>query len=135
MSNVPTHAGAVVFREDGGERRFLLVRSSAGTDWVLPKGHIERGETLEETARREVLEEAGAAVEIVHPIGVTEIPTKQAVVAYFTARFEASVGSDEQRELVWLALPAARQRLSHDSARAILTDADRILGIRSGSDA
>jgi 8-oxo-dGTP pyrophosphatase MutT (NUDIX family) len=134
MSNAPTHAGAVVFREDGGERRFLLVRSSSGTGWVLPKGHIEHGETLEETARREVLEEAGATVEILQPIGVIEIRAKQAVVAYFTARFKASVHSDEQRKLVWLALPAAQEHLVHDNARAILGDADRTLGIQSGSD-
>ncbi len=48
-------AGAVVVRE--GE--VLLISPSGGDHWQLPKGHIEAGESLEETAVREVHEETG----------------------------------------------------------------------------
>ena len=40
--------------------------------WVLPKGTVEPGETHEETALREVLEESGASVKIVKYIGDTQ---------------------------------------------------------------
>lgn len=40
--------------------------------WVLPKGTVEDGETYEETAAREVLEEGGSNVKIRKYIGQTE---------------------------------------------------------------
>ena len=51
-------AGAVPFRERDDEREFLLVTSHRGR-WIFPKGLVEPGETPEETALKEVEEEAG----------------------------------------------------------------------------
>jgi len=51
-------AGAVVFRREGDKIYYLLLHYEAG-HWDFPKGHIEKGETIEETARREVEEETG----------------------------------------------------------------------------
>ncbi len=51
--------GVVVFNN-----AILLLKKFNG-DWVLPKGRIEPGETLEETALREVFEESGAKCEII----------------------------------------------------------------------
>ncbi|MDI6883072.1 MAG: NUDIX domain-containing protein [Patescibacteria group bacterium] len=52
-------AGAVVFhRRPAGEIEYLLLGQRAG-HWGFPKGLIEAGETSEETAKREVKEEAG----------------------------------------------------------------------------
>lgn len=45
--------GVVVFRNT------ILLLKRFNNDWVLPKGRIEEGETLEETAIREVFEETG----------------------------------------------------------------------------
>jgi ADP-ribose pyrophosphatase YjhB (NUDIX family) len=55
-------AGGIVER-DG---RLLLVRQrrAYGTFWEIPSGYCEAGESFEEAAAREVLEEAGIAVEI-----------------------------------------------------------------------
>jgi 8-oxo-dGTP pyrophosphatase MutT (NUDIX family) len=51
-------AGGVVFRRDGGKCLFLLIRDRFGR-WTFPKGHIDRGETSLQAARREVAEETG----------------------------------------------------------------------------
>lgn len=54
--------------------RILLVQHTKGDHsyWLLPGGGLEYGETLEETARREVLEETGVQVEIERLILVCE---------------------------------------------------------------
>lgn len=61
-------AGAIVFRrvgpprlasgEAGAKIKYLLLHYESG-HWDFPRGHIERGETEEETARREIREETG----------------------------------------------------------------------------
>lgn len=58
-----TSAGGVVFRENDGSREVLLCGRSADSLWALPKGTPEPGETLEQTALREVREETGVEVE------------------------------------------------------------------------
>ncbi|HEX8246535.1 MAG TPA: NUDIX domain-containing protein [Longimicrobium sp.] len=56
-----TAAGIVLFHVEGGERRYLLVRSALTRRpiWEFPKGGVEAGETDEVAAERELQEEAG----------------------------------------------------------------------------
>jgi bis(5'-nucleosidyl)-tetraphosphatase len=51
-------AGAIIFRREGEPVYFLLLHYGEG-HWGAPKGHIEKGETIEDTVRREVEEETG----------------------------------------------------------------------------
>jgi len=53
-----TSAGGVVYRLDGGDPLFLLIRDSY-QNWGFPKGHLESGERAEAAALREVREETG----------------------------------------------------------------------------
>jgi bis(5'-nucleosidyl)-tetraphosphatase len=59
-----TAAGIVLFLMEGGERRYLLVRSALTRRpiWEFPKGGVEAGETDAEAAERELREEAGLRV-------------------------------------------------------------------------
>ena len=54
----PTAGGIVFRRTDSGSIEILLIQD-AKDRWTIPKGHIEEGETAQQTARREIGEEAG----------------------------------------------------------------------------
>jgi 8-oxo-dGTP pyrophosphatase MutT (NUDIX family) len=51
-------AGGVVFRRVGEGVEILMIQDRLGR-WTIPKGHVEEGESLEQTALREVAEETG----------------------------------------------------------------------------
>ncbi|MDB5183458.1 MAG: hypothetical protein JWO07_139 [Candidatus Saccharibacteria bacterium] len=52
-------AGGIVFRRDKDNGVEILLIQDAKDRWTIPKGHIEEGETAQQTARREIGEEAG----------------------------------------------------------------------------
>ncbi len=63
-------AGGVVYRYEDGELQVLLCGRTDPPLWALPKGTPDSGETIEETALREVTEETGVQVHIVQMLGV-----------------------------------------------------------------
>jgi 8-oxo-(d)GTP phosphatase len=71
---VPTvlAAGGVVLHTLDGVTHALVIHRPAYDDWSLPKGHVDDGESLEDTAAREVAEETGVTARVVRPAGTTE---------------------------------------------------------------
>lgn len=66
-------AGGVVRKIVSGKAYIVLTREPERPAWVLPKGHQEEGETLEQAAAREVKEETGLEdVEIVKKLGTKQ---------------------------------------------------------------
>ena len=57
-------AGGVVWRRAGGRVEIVLVSRPAEGLWALPKGKPHGGESVEQTALREVAEETGLEVAI-----------------------------------------------------------------------
>jgi diadenosine hexaphosphate hydrolase (ATP-forming) len=51
-------AGGVVFRQVDERIEILMIQDRMGR-WTIPKGHVEKGESIEQTATREVTEETG----------------------------------------------------------------------------
>jgi 8-oxo-dGTP pyrophosphatase MutT (NUDIX family) len=65
-------AGGVIVDVHNGAARTAVIarRNRAGrVEWCLPKGHVENGETLEQTAAREVAEETGIVGRVLAPLG------------------------------------------------------------------
>ena len=52
--------GAICYTREEGAPRVLVICHRYGGHWAFPKGHVEAGESEEETAMREVREETGS---------------------------------------------------------------------------
>ena len=52
-------AGVIAVRRTGDDVEMCLIRRKESRGWGIPKGMVERGDTLEETALNEAWEEAG----------------------------------------------------------------------------
>ena len=118
-----THAGGVVRRDGPDGATFLLVRARRFPfDWVLPKGHIERGETPEQTAFREVCEEAGVDAEVRRVVGDLNFRARGRTVhvRYFDMRYRSEVAAAEEREVRWCSLSEAEALLEFDDARELV---------------
>ena len=59
ISSFEKSCGVLPYRMVKGRREFLLVFETHSQCWSIPKGHIEAGETEEQTALRELFEETG----------------------------------------------------------------------------
>ncbi|WP_433584621.1 NUDIX hydrolase [Microbacterium hydrocarbonoxydans] len=116
-------AGAVVWRIVDGKLRILLIHRGKYRDVTLPKGKVDPGEMLAETAVREVHEETGIRVVLGVPVGVSRYhmaSNKQKVVHYWAAeatddaiRESTFVPNREIAALEWVSLKKARARLSY----------------------
>ena len=117
-----THAGSVTFRQSASEILYLVISSSDGAHWVFPKGHIEPNESPEETALRELREEAGIIGEIVDrlPIQSFEKRKEKVSVQYFLVKGLGSVQRNEKRIIRWETLDGALELLSFDEDKMVL---------------
>ena len=127
--------GAVVFTRMNNEIQYLLIRNLTGI-YGFPKGHVEQGETEEQTALREVFEEVGLAVKLVsgfrsedeHPIPQKENTMKQ--IVYFLGEYSNQEFTYQKEELTDALLTdyeTAMTLFQFDSSKRILTEANNFL--------
>jgi 8-oxo-dGTP diphosphatase len=120
-------AGGVVQRETP-EGLFVAViyRERYGPEWALPKGKRQPGETWQQTALREVEEETGLRPTIIGLAGATTYLAGSApkLVLYWKMRVDDQptqfIPNEEVRELEWLPLPRAADRLTHPEEQLVL---------------
>lgn len=127
-----THVGAVVAMPGPDGPAILIVRASRPPfDWVLPKGHIEAGETPEQAARREVMEEAGVDAEILTSLGDTtfEVKGKEIRVRHFLMRRLREGTAIESRETRWCSPADAERLLPFENAREVVRRAATFAGL------
>ncbi len=123
--------GAVVYARSWQGLRFALIRSASG-NWGLPKGHMEEGETEQETALREVKEETGLTVTLnsrfrtieEHPLGRSG---RLKEVAYFLGQSALKTAkprdTKEIRSVEWVSYRKAMRLLAFPGDRRVLRDA------------
>ncbi|HJU41567.1 MAG TPA: NUDIX domain-containing protein, partial [Vicinamibacterales bacterium] len=117
-----SHAGGVVARVVDGQREYLLVEASRSKGiWVLPKGHIEAGETAEAAAVREVEEEAGVRAAIIARAGESEyvMNGKPVRTIFFVMRYIGEAGGAEERARAWHRYDDALRVLYFDNLRRV----------------
>ena len=144
MTVEATSAGAILFRDTRGEREYLLLKSRPG-DWEFPKGGVEGDEELQQTAIREVGEEAGIEDfrlidgfrEEYDYVFEANGKTIHKTVHLFIARsFEASAElSKEHRDLQWRGYDQALNTITQDGPRDILEEAHEYLDERKDEEA
>jgi 8-oxo-dGTP pyrophosphatase MutT (NUDIX family) len=135
-------AGGIVYKQDDDGASVVLVGRLEENLWGLPKGTPKEGESIEQTARREVREETGLEVEIERPVGSIE---------YWFTRLEQGVrfhkivhhflmkqtGGDFEKHdheydvAEWVPAGAAIKRLTYRNEAALLR---RALNVIRGGD-
>lgn len=127
-------AGGVVYREGFGNTgpQFLLVHRNRYHDWSLPKGKLNRGETFEEAAGREVLEETGIKCKIGQFLGGVMYPTQRdrpKLVKYWM--LESIKGSFvpnlEVDKAEWVGINGARALLTYNRDARLIERAYNLL--------
>lgn len=132
-----TSSGGVLYRENGSGLEVILIshRGLNGFEkWCLPKGTVEEGETLEETALREVREETGISGQLLEKLGEIryEFYSREdrekilkSVHFYLLVYLSGSEldHDDEADEARWFPIDAAEKQLTHVNEAAMLRKA------------
>lgn len=115
-------AGALVWREKGGDLQVLLVHRPRYDDWSFPKGKQDPGEHVTATAVREVLEETGVEVRLGRPLRPQTYAVsggRSKVVHYWVGHVvgdddvSSYVTNAEVDDLGWFRPREARKRLTY----------------------
>lgn len=132
-------AGGVVYRKKNNRIQVAVcLKSGKENVWCLPKGLVEKGESPEETAGREVREETGLIGEIEAELGYLEYwyywkpeETKyhKKVIFYLMRYAGGDIGDHdwEVAEVRWLSPDEAVSKLSYKSEKEIVEKAVRLL--------
>ncbi len=134
-------AGILIFKETKKGREYLLLKypslKEGKTYWEFPKGHLEKGENVVETALREVKEETGLTIKELIPGFKKQIKyffKKDRVLAYkivyyFLAKAPANKIeiSSEHLGFAWADPEKAKQMIRFKNSRNLIDEAEKFL--------
>jgi 8-oxo-dGTP pyrophosphatase MutT (NUDIX family) len=140
---VEKSAGAIIFRRENNKIYYLLLHYPGTSHraekdyWDFPKGHIERGEEIEETVKREIFEETGLK-------DIKILPGFKETIKYFfkfqgknILKFVTFFLAETKEKNVqisfehigyeWLPFEEAMERLTFQNAKEILKKANSFI--------
>ncbi len=104
MTKFEYSAGAFIYRMDKGTALLLILKKDNG-EYDLPKGHIEKGETSEIAAKREIMEEAGIDADFIYGFS--------AATRYFFRRGRQVIGKQVKFFLSEVKSPSVKISYEH----------------------
>ena len=119
-------AGAICWRVEKSELQVALIHRARYDDWSWPKGKVDPGECLPETAVREIAEETGLSIKLGVRLGIQKYDLPSGIpkeVHYWAAKISDKAirkskfkPSEEVAEVTWVSADAAAAKLtySHD---------------------
>lgn len=126
-------SGIIPYRDTKDEIEYLVIKSRT-SDWEFPKGTVEKGEELQQTALREMAEETGISdVKIIdgfrkdynYRFTVDGGVINKTVHLFIGHCFDSSVSlSKEHTDYQWRRFNTAKNTLTHSSTTKILKSAD-----------
>ena len=133
----PVSGGGVVWRRGAVGLEVVLCGRSLEKRWVLPKGTPDVGETIEETALREVREETGLEVRLGTRLGSIRYWYTADGLRYHKAVHhwlmeptggDLSLHDHEFDQVEWYPIAEALRLLTHENERRVVREAARALG-------
>lgn len=130
-------AGAICWREGNKGLEVLMIHRPKYDDWSWPKGKQDDGESIPETAVREVREEVGLKITLGAPLARTtyKVSKGKKEVHYWAAEIpagkKARQDDGEVDRLEWVSPSTARDALTNSSDRYPL---DRLLELYEAGD-
>ena len=123
-------AGALCWREEKGRLLVAVIHRARYNDWGWPKGKVDPGETLPETAVREILEETGLSIRLGMSLGVQKynLPNgKEKEVHYWASKVTSRAlkassfkPSEEVAKVDWLTPDEATLLLTYEHDKIFL---------------
>lgn len=133
-------AGAIIFYQEEKKIEYLILRYTVNY-WGFPKGHVEKGESDRETAKREIYEETGIKdLTFISGFGKKarwsfkrgshgEVINKEAIFYLGQSKTKKVKLSYEHNDYLWMPFDEAIKIVSFDNMKTILKEADDWLKI------
>lgn len=119
-------------------KKVLLIYKPVSGEWLLPKGHLEDGETIEQAAEREIFEETGYSNKVSRLLS-TQVrsdvvdPSKNKVIFWFYStlsskeKHEDTQMKNENFKGEWFSEEEALRKLKWEDDKKLITLALKLL--------